>query len=95
MGEGVEGRVFGCDVEKMGKAAEIGKVSRSVAINKQKDHRETNDNGWNLLQRRIMKTSGLPIFLEKTPGEGVVLIYIRKCHSRANIKITRYGNPPF
>ena len=36
MGEGDEGRVFGCDVEKMGKAAEIGKVSRSVAINKQK-----------------------------------------------------------
>ena len=38
LGEGDEGRVFGCDVEKMGKAAEIGKVSRSVAINKQKDN---------------------------------------------------------
>lgn len=56
MGEGDAGRGFGCDVEKMGKAVEIGKVSRSVAINKQKDHRETNDNGWNFLQRRIMKT---------------------------------------
>ena len=95
LGEGDEGRVFGCDVEKMGKAAEIGKVSRSVAINKQKDHRETNDNGWNLLQRRIMKTSGPPMFLEESPGEGVVLIYIRKFHSRTHIKITRYGNPPF
>ena len=95
MGEGDAGRRFVCDVEKMGKAAEIGKVSRSVAINKQKDHRETNDNGWNLLQRRIMKTSGLPIFLEKSPGQGVVLIYIRKFHSRTHIKITRYGNPPF
>ena len=42
-----------------------------------------------------MKTSGLPIFLEKSPGEeGVVLIYIRKFHSRAHIKITRYGNSP-
>lgn len=91
LGEGDEGRVFGCDVEKMGKAAEIGKVSRSAAINKQKDHRETNDNGWNFLQ----KTLGLPISLEKSPGEGVVLIYIRKFHSRAHIQITRYGNPPF
>lgn len=95
LGEGDEGRVFGCDVEKMGKAAEIGKVSRSVAINKQKDYRETNDNGWNFLQRRIMKTSGLPIFLEKSPWRRPVLIYIRKFHSRAHIKITRYGNPPF
>lgn len=42
-----------------------------------------------------MKTSGLPIFSEKSPGEGVVLNYIRKFHSRAHIKITRYGNPPF
>ena len=64
MGEGDAGRGFGCDVEKMGKVVEIGKVSRSVAINKQKDHGETNDNGWNFLQRRIMKTSGLPIFLD-------------------------------
>lgn len=95
MGEGDAGRGFGCDVEKMEKAVEIGKVSRGVAINKQKDHRETNDNGWNFLQRRIMKTSGLPIFLEKSPGEGVVLIYIPKFHSRAHIEITRYGNPPF
>ena len=95
LGEGDEGRVFGCDVEKMGKAAEIGKVSRSVAINKQKDHRETNDNGWNFLQRRIMKTLGLPIFLEESPGEGVLLIYIRKFYSRAHIKVTRYGNSPF
>ena len=83
-----EGRVFGCDIEKMGKAAEIGKVSRSVAINKQKDHRETNDNGWNFFQGRIMKTSGLPIFLEESPGEDIVLIYISKFHSRALIKIT-------
>ena len=95
LGEGDEGRVFGCDVEKMGKAAEIGKVSRSVAINKQKDYRETNDNGWNFLQRRMMKTLGLPIFLEESPGEAVLLIYIRKFYSRAHIKVTRYGNSPF
>lgn len=50
LGEGDARRGFGCDVENMGKAVEIGKVSRSVAINKQKDHRETNDNGWNFLQ---------------------------------------------
>ena len=95
LGEGDEGRVFGCDVEKMGKAAEIGKVSRSVAINKQKDYRETNDNGWNFLQRRIMKTLGLPLFLEESPGEAVLLIYIPKFYSRAHIKVTRYGNSPF
>ena len=37
LGEGDARRGFGCDVENMGKAVEIGKVSRSVAINKQKD----------------------------------------------------------
>ena len=50
MGEGGAGRGLGCDVEEMGKV-EIGKASRSVAINKQKDHGEANDNGWNFLRR--------------------------------------------
>lgn len=65
--EGIRTYCWWC--RKDGKSIEIGKVSRSVAINEQKDHRKTNDNGWNFLQRRIMKTSVFLVLKGKALGK--------------------------